>query len=70
MELVTKVQKQFQNHLNLIILLILLIYVIYIKYYIIIFIVGNQINVEGVKAIAESLKFNNSIHSIDLGDLY
>ena len=64
-----KVQKQLQNHLKLIILLILLIQVIYIKYYIL-FIGYNEIGVEGAKAIAESLKVNNSIHSINLCNLY
>ena len=34
------------------------------------FIGNNKINGEGIKAIAESLKVNNSIHSIDLGNLY
>ena len=62
-------QNRLQNHLLLIIQLTILTYVfINILYYI--HIGGNNIGDEGAKAIAESLKINNSINSINLGNLY
>ena len=61
-----KVQKQLQNLLKLIGQLIQLIWVIYTKYNI--YIDYNKIGDEGAKAIGESLKINNSINFINLGN--